>query len=117
VLWYQGAATVGTVAAAAALVLRLNNMTYWIMWATTSLVQALGVVAEGMETIAQPIALVDAPGAAAAPDRRADRVAGCQPPLRARVGRACDGVSLTIAPGEKIGWWAGRARASRRWSS
>ena len=34
-LWYQGQATVGTVAAATALVLRLNNMTYWIMWAMT----------------------------------------------------------------------------------
>lgn len=63
-LWYQGAASVGTVAAATALVLRLNNMTYWIMWATTSLVQALGVVQEGMETITQPIGLVDAPGRA-----------------------------------------------------
>ena len=62
-LWLQGAATVGTVAAATALVLRLNNMTYWIMWAFSSLVQALGVVQEGMETIAQPIALVDAQAA------------------------------------------------------
>ena len=62
-LWYQGQASVGTVAAATTLVLRLNNMTYWIMWATTSLVQALGVVQEGMETITQPIGLVDAPGA------------------------------------------------------
>ena len=24
-------------------------MTYWIMWATSNLVQALGIVAEGME--------------------------------------------------------------------
>ncbi|MFN4129617.1 MAG: ABC transporter transmembrane domain-containing protein, partial [Paracoccaceae bacterium] len=38
ILWYQGQATVGTVAAVTALVLRLNNMTYWIMWAFTSLV-------------------------------------------------------------------------------
>jgi ATP-binding cassette subfamily B multidrug efflux pump len=45
------------------LVLRLNNMTYWIMWAFTSLVQQLGVVQEGMETITQPIGLVDKPGA------------------------------------------------------
>ncbi|MFM2354607.1 MAG: hypothetical protein RLZZ528_343, partial [Pseudomonadota bacterium] len=64
-LWYAGQTTVGTVASATALVLRLNNMTYWIMWATTHLVQALGIVAEGMETIAQPIGLVDARGAGA----------------------------------------------------
>lgn len=102
-LWYQGAASVGTVAAATALVLRLNNMTYWIMWAFTALVQALGVVQEGMETITHPIGLVDAPGAA---------------PLALREGRIeIDGIShhygrgsgglqnlsLTIQPGEKIG--------------
>ncbi|MEY4696654.1 MAG: hypothetical protein RIT14_1082, partial [Pseudomonadota bacterium] len=64
-LWYDGAATVGTVAAATALVLRLNNLTYWIMWAFSSLVQALGVVQEGMETITHPITLTDKPDAKA----------------------------------------------------
>jgi ATP-binding cassette subfamily B multidrug efflux pump len=102
-LYAQGSATAGTVAAAAALVLRLNNMTYWIMWATTNLVQNLGVVAEGMQTIAQPVTLTDAPNA---------------PALRLTQGRiefrdvshhygqgsgGLDRISLTIQPGEKIG--------------
>ncbi len=102
-LWYGGLATVGTVAASSALVLRLNNMTYWVMWATTSLVQALGVVQEGMQTITHPIGLTDAPKAAT---------------LRLTQGRIeIDGVShhygrgsgglqnlrLTVEPGEKIG--------------
>ncbi|NGQ91179.1 ABC transporter ATP-binding protein [Rhodobacter sp. HX-7-19] len=102
-LWYQGAASIGTVAAATALVLRLNNMTYWIMWAFSSLVQALGVVQEGMETITHPIGLVDAPQAR---------------PLAFREGRieldgiahhygrgtgGLQGITLTINPGEKIG--------------
>jgi len=58
-LWTWGEASVGVVAAAAALTLRLNSMTGWIMWALSSFFRELGVVAEGMETIAQPIALVD----------------------------------------------------------
>ncbi|MCY3982916.1 MAG: ABC transporter ATP-binding protein [Roseovarius sp.] len=62
-LWAQGQASVGVVAAATALTLRLNAMTGWIMWALTSLFRNLGVVAEGMETIARPIALTDRPGA------------------------------------------------------
>lgn len=102
-LWVQGAASVGTVAAASALVLRLNNMTYWIMWAFTSLVQALGVVQEGMETIAHPIGLVDAPGAKPLAFRdgliEIDRVSH-------HYGRGSGGLqnlSLTIRPGEKIG--------------
>ena len=102
-LWVQGAASVGTVAAATALVLRLNNMTYWIMWAFTSLVQALGVVQEGMETIAHPIGLVDAPGA--------KPLAFCDGLIEIdgishHYGRGSGGLqnlSLTIRPGEKIG--------------
>ncbi len=58
-LWRQGTASVGTVAAASALVLRLNAMTGWIMWALSSLFENLGVVREGMDTIAQPIELTD----------------------------------------------------------
>jgi ATP-binding cassette subfamily B multidrug efflux pump len=102
-LWVQGAASVGTVAAATALVLRLNNMTYWIMWAFTSLVQALGVVQEGMETIAHPIGLVDAPGAKPLAFRDGlIEIDG----ISHHYGRGSGGLqnlSLTIQPGEKIG--------------
>jgi ATP-binding cassette subfamily B multidrug efflux pump len=102
-LWVQGAASVGTVAAATALVLRLNNMTYWIMWAFTSLVQALGVVQEGMETIAHPIGLVDAPGAKPLAFRDGlIEIDG----ISHHYGRGSGGLqnlSLAIRPGEKIG--------------
>jgi ATP-binding cassette subfamily B multidrug efflux pump len=64
-LWIGGTASVGVVAAATALTLRLNAMTGWIMWALSSFFRNLGVVAEGMETIAQPIQLTDKPDAKA----------------------------------------------------
>jgi len=102
-LWYNGTASIGTVAAASALVLRLNNMTYWIMWATTSLVQALGVVAEGMETITQPIGLTDARDARPlAPVKGAITLED----VSHHYGRGHGGlrnVSLALRPGEKIG--------------
>ena len=102
-LWYRGAASVGTVAAASALVLRLNGMTYWIMWATTSLVQNLGTVQEGMQTITHPVTLVDAPGAPDLAFRQGlIRIDG----VSHHYGRGFGGlqhVSLTIRPGEKIG--------------
>jgi ATP-binding cassette subfamily B multidrug efflux pump len=102
-LWYHGQASVGAVAAATTLVLRLNNMTYWIMWAMTNLVQNLGVVAEGMETIAQPIGLVDAPGAKPL-QLREGRIEISH--LSHHYGRGHGGLadlSLSIRPGEKIG--------------
>nr|WP_321249916.1 ABC transporter ATP-binding protein [uncultured Ruegeria sp.] len=102
-LWMQGSATVGVVAAATALTLRLNAMTGWIMWALTSFFRQLGIVAEGMETIAQPIDLLDAP--------KADDLQLTKGQIEIRdlshhYGRETGGldhVDLTIRPGEKIG--------------
>lgn len=102
-LWYHGQATVGVVAVATTLVLRLNNMTYWIMWATTNLMEALGVVAEGMQTIAQPILLRDADGAR---DLRLTDGRIELTDLSHHYGRGTGGLdrmSLIVKPGEKIG--------------
>lgn len=102
-LWMQGLASVGIVAAATALTLRLNAMTGWIMWALTSFFRNLGVVAEGMETIAQPITLVDGPDAKSL--KLSDGRIEVQS-LTHHYGRdagGLDSISLTIQPGEKIG--------------
>ena len=103
VLWMNGSASVGIVAAATALTLRLNAMTGWIMWALSTFFRSLGVVAEGMETIAQPITLTDADDAKVltvdAGEIRFDGVSH-------HYGRGAGGldrVSLTVKPGEKIG--------------
>ena len=111
-LWMQGAASTGAVAAATALTLRLNAMTGWIMWALTTFFRQLGVVAEGMETIAQPITLVDSPKAKPLQltqgEIRLDH-------LSHHYGRGTGGlddISLTIAPGEKIGL-VGRSGAGK----
>ena len=58
-LWYIGEATAGTIAAASALAIRLNAMTGWIMWAISSFFRELGVIQEGMDTLADPIKLKD----------------------------------------------------------
>ena len=102
-LWTWGEASVGVVAAAAALTLRLNAMTGWIMWAVSSFFRELGVVAEGMETIAQPITLVDRQEAKplVLEEGRVE-IKG----LTHHYGRQQGGlqnVELTVAPGERIG--------------
>ncbi|GAB1361258.1 ABC transporter ATP-binding protein [Rhodobacter sp.] len=101
--WFQGSATVGVVAAAVALVLRINSMTYWIMWASTNLVQNLGTLAEGMETIAQPITLVDKPQARPL-EFHEGRIELQN--VSHHYGRGFGGlrdVSLLVQPGERIG--------------
>lgn len=102
-LWMQGQASVGAVAAATALTLRLNSMTGWIMWALTSFFRQLGVVAEGMQTIAQPITLVDASDAQ--PLKLTEGRIEVQG-LSHHYGRdrgGLDTISLSIQPGEKVG--------------
>jgi ATP-binding cassette subfamily B multidrug efflux pump len=102
-LWIGGTASVGVVAAATALTLRLNAMTGWIMWALSSFFRNLGVVAEGMETIAQPIQLTDKP------DAKALEITDGRIEFRNlshHYGRGMgglDALSLTIEPGQKVG--------------
>ncbi len=102
-LWAQGAASVGVVAAATALTLRLNAMTGWIMWALSTFFRSLGVVAEGMETIAQPITLVDKPGAPALALTRGEIVLDGLSHHYGKGAGGLDRVSLTLKPGEKVG--------------
>ena len=102
-LWSNEHATVGAVTAAAALTLRLNSMTAWVMWALSTFFQQLGVVAEGMETIAQPITLVDD---ADAPKLDLTKGQIEMTGLSHHYGRGSgglDGIDLIVKPGEKIG--------------
>jgi len=102
-LWAGGFASVGVVAAATALCLRLNAMTGWIMWAVTNFFQNLGVVSEGMRTIAQPITLTD--------DARAGQLTVTRGEialtgLNHRYGQDAGGVGpldLVIPAGQKVG--------------
>ena len=102
-LWMQGEASVGAVAAATALTLRLNAMTGWIMWALTSFFRQLGVVAEGMQTIAQPITLIDAPDAKPLEMTKGQIEIQSLSHHYGRDAGGLDHIDLSIAPGEKIG--------------
>jgi ATP-binding cassette subfamily B multidrug efflux pump len=103
---------VGTVAAATALTLRLNAMTGWIMWAVSSFFRSLGVVAEGMETITDPVTLTDAPGAKPLDFDRGEIRFDAVSHHYGRGAGGLDRVSLAIRPGEKVGL-VGRSGAGK----
>ena len=62
-LWMNNLVTVGEVAAASALVIRLNGMSGWIMWVTIRLFEHAGVLREGLRSIAVDQDVVDRPNA------------------------------------------------------
>ncbi|MFZ8958643.1 MAG: ABC transporter ATP-binding protein [Paracoccaceae bacterium] len=111
-LWYTGTATVGVVAAATALTLQLNAMTGWIMWALSSLFRELGVVMEGMETIAQPITLRDRQSAPALKFEKGLIEFESVSHHYGRGAGGLDRLSLTIQPREKVGL-VGRSGAGK----
>jgi ATP-binding cassette subfamily B multidrug efflux pump len=104
-LWAQGAVTAGIVAAALPLAWQLSNVAGWVSWEVTAIFENVGVVQEGMQTIAVPHAGVDKPGAKPLEVSRGEiRFEGATfgygrkdaPPV-------LDSLSLEIRPGERVG--------------
>ena len=58
-LWTEEAITMGAIAVATGLTLRMNGMAQWIMWEISGLFENIGAVADGMATLSQPIAVTD----------------------------------------------------------
>jgi ATP-binding cassette subfamily B multidrug efflux pump len=101
-LWGGGTATLGVVAVATSLTLRLNAMSGWIMWAISNFFRELGVVAEGMQTIAQPVTLLDR----TCNELQVTGGVVTISDLSHHYGRAkggLDRINLQIASGEKVG--------------
>lgn len=102
-MWTGGSATVGVVATAGALALRINSMSSWVMGSLSAFFRQLGVISEGMESVAQPIGLQDKTKAKAL-DLQKGGIQVCA--LSHHYGREQGGindVSFTIEPGEKVG--------------
>ncbi len=59
-LWSKGEVSVGGVAAATAMSLRLNGISHWVMWEMTSLYEQVGTVQDGMNTLTTHNKIIDA---------------------------------------------------------
>ncbi|QYK41678.1 MAG: ABC transporter ATP-binding protein [Paracoccaceae bacterium] len=103
ILWQQGAATAGSIAAAGAISMRIAQMSGWVSFTLMSIYTSVGEVEDGMRTLSAPHALADGPDA-----RELTRVQGEVrfEGVNFAYGRRRGGVrdlTLTVRPGEKIG--------------
>ncbi|ULX23549.1 ABC transporter ATP-binding protein [Xanthomonas oryzae pv. oryzicola] len=62
-LWSRGQISVGAITLATGLVIRIQNMSGWIMWTVNGIFEDIGTVQDGMQTISQPVQVQDAPDA------------------------------------------------------
>jgi ATP-binding cassette, subfamily B, multidrug efflux pump len=123
VLWRHGRVEVGAIAMVLPLTFQLTNMSRWIAFQITEIFEEIGVVQEGMQTIAQPLRLADRSDAGALDVRRG---AIAFDNVQFGYGRAptigedgvpqpysvLDGFTLNVKPGEKIGL-VGRSGAGK----
>ena len=102
-LWTQGGATAGDIAAAGAISIRIAQMTGWVSMSLMAIYANVGEVEDGMRTLTPPYTLADTDGAG-----EMGRVSGeiTFDGVGFAYGRrsgGIDGVTLSIRAGEKVG--------------
>ncbi|MEO8040496.1 MAG: ABC transporter ATP-binding protein, partial [Betaproteobacteria bacterium] len=113
-LWYHGQADPAVVATAIPLAWQIANVAGWVSWEVTGIFENVGVVQEGMETIAVPHTLTDVPGARELEvphgEIRFENLTFTYG--RSDGKRVLDGLELVIKPGERVGL-VGRSGAGK----
>ncbi|WP_027896890.1 ABC transporter ATP-binding protein [Zestomonas thermotolerans] len=102
-LWSRGLISIGAIALATSLVIRINGMAEWIMWVVNGIFENIGTVQDGLRTIAQPHSVQDRTGA---PPLRVSRGEVRFENVHFHYGKGSgviEGLNLHIRPGEKIG--------------
>jgi ATP-binding cassette, subfamily B, multidrug efflux pump len=103
VLWTRGKVEVGTVAMALPLAWQIVNIAGWVALQITTIFENVGVIQEGMMTIARPMTLLDPPGAASLEVTRGEISFEDVHFGYGRESGVIAGLNLIVQPGEKIG--------------
>lgn len=110
-LWLHQAISVGAIAIAMSISIRLTGMSHWIMWETSSLFENIGTVQDGISTLARPRSIVDEHDAKPLHVQRGDiefdRVSfsyvGKYNQSNQLLDPVFNNLNITIAAGEKVG--------------
>ncbi len=103
ILWTKGSASVGDIAAAGTVSIRIAQMTGWVSFALMSIYSSIGEVEDGMRTLTPPHTLTDAEGAVTLERVRGEVRFEDIGFAYGRTQGGLDGVNLTVRPGEKLG--------------
>jgi len=102
-LWQQGLASEGAIAASGAIALRIAQMSGWVSFTLMSIYTSVGEVEDGMRTLSVPHTLADAPDAVEIGRIRGEiRFEAASFAYGRRFG-GVDDINLTIRAGEKLG--------------
>lgn len=102
-LWTQSLISVGAIALATGLAIRIVNMSGWIMWVVNGIFENIGMVQDGLQSISQPVGVTDRE---AAPKLAVSKGEVKFENLQFQYGKGkgvIHGLNLDIKPGEKIG--------------
>lgn len=102
-LWHAEIVSIGAIAVAIALALRLQGMSQWILWETSALFEALGTVRDGASLLSQKLTVLDRPGAPALAPVRGDIRFEAVSFSYGNGRNALESLSLHIRSGEKVG--------------
>ncbi|WP_039973910.1 ABC transporter ATP-binding protein [Vibrio jasicida] len=111
-LWLDSAISVGAIAIAVSLALRVNGMSMWIMWEVGALFENMGTVVDGMKTLSKPIDIKDK---ADAKDLQVSQGGIHFDNVSFHYGEnkgVISNLNLNIKPGEKVGL-VGRSGAGK----
>ena len=111
-LWLGSEVSVGAVALALGLVLRLSGMSQWIMWEIGSLFENIGTVKDGIGSISVPQVVEDKPEATVLSVPRGEIVFDKMSFHYGQQSGVIEDLSLRIAAGEKVGL-VGRSGAGK----
>ncbi len=102
-LWQQGAASAGDIAASGAIALRIAQMSGWVSFTLMSIYTSVGEVEDGMRTLSVPHTLADAPDAEALPRIKGEIHFDHVTFAYGRQRGGVQDIDLTIHAGEKLG--------------
>ncbi|MGP0174755.1 ABC transporter ATP-binding protein [Pseudomonas sp. NCHU5208] len=102
-LWSQALISTGAIALALGLVIRINNMSEWIMWVVNGIFENVGTVQDGMQTIVQPRQVLDRDDAKPLQVNRGEVRFEAIHFHYGKQGGVIAGLDIAIRPGEKIG--------------